>query len=163
MKKIIITLASAIVALICLFCTAGCKAPYNAEIVCDSYDNAGEWINEDFKIKNGVIPLGEAATADCPKSRTFVIKSEEEKLNVLNGDFDVEVNFEQEMLILYTWSSEYRKPCYIKRMELKNGVLYIYYDIPLPPLTGCACPPYQRWVVIKSDLLSMSSVEIKEI
>ncbi|MDE5728928.1 MAG: hypothetical protein K2I20_01985, partial [Clostridia bacterium] len=64
---------------------------------------------------------------------------------------------------VYTWSSEYRKPCYIKSLELKDGVLYInYYVEPLPPLTGGTCRPYQRWFVIKLDLLSMTSVEIKE-
>lgn len=153
-----------IMTLACLFCLAGCGNKYNAEIVYDSYNNSGEWINEDVKDKSCVAPVGYAATADCPKSRTFVIKSEEEKCNILNGNFDVEVNFEQEMLIVYTWSSAERRPCYIKVLELKDDNLYInFYVKPSPPLTGGSCMPYQRWFVIKLDLLSTSSVEIKEL
>lgn len=153
-----------IMTLACLFCLAGCGNKYNAEIVSDSYNNSGEWLNEDVKNQSCVAPVGYAATADCPKSRTFLIKSEEEKCNILNGNFDVEVNFEREMLIVYTWATEYRRPCYIKVLELKDEILYIDFYMQRGQFGhGDACMPYQRWFVIKLDLLSITSVEIKEL
>lgn len=156
-----------IMALACLFCLAGCGNKYNAEIVSDSYNNSGEWLNEDF-VKNNYTAWsnheGVLIDGSFPKSRTFVIKSEEEKCKILNGSFDVEVNFEREMLIVYTWTIDNIRPCYIKSVKLKDDVLYInFYVEPLPPGHGGACMPYQRWFVIKLDLLSITSVEIKEL
>lgn len=162
-----------IMALACLFCLAGCGNKYNAEIVSDSYNNSGEWLNEDFKKNNYVAyayyaddpNYSNISTDDSfPKSRTFVIKSEEEKCNILNGNFDVEVNFEREMLIIYTWTTDYRRPCYIKSLELKDEILYIDFYMQRGQFGhGDACMSYQRWFVIKLDLLSMTSVEIKEL
>lgn len=156
-----------IMTLACLFCLAGCKVPYNAEIVSDSYNYSGEWLNENF-VKNNYTAWsnheGVLIDGSFPKSRTFVIKSEEEKCKILNGYFDVEVNFEREMLIIYTWTTDYRRPCYIKSLELKDEILCInFYVKSSPPLTGGSCMSYQRWFVIKLDLLSTSSVEIKEL
>lgn len=153
------------VVLICLFCISGCKTnQYNAEL----YDNAVEWINEDF-IKNnytsGAYYDDDIQTDDSyPKTRTYLIKNNEEKLNILNNKFNIDINFEQEMLIVYTWTTVYNRPCQIKGFELKENVLYVNFNMSsVSTGIGDAARPFQRWMVIKLDLLPIVEVELKKV
>ncbi len=147
---------------ICLCVFAGCnynevKNLYNVVL----YDNAVAWIDETFlrnnltagayyeDIPNPGTPL--------PNSRCFIVKSEAEYGEILKEDSLI-VDFETEMIIVYTFTIEYILPAKIKSINLVDGNLKIDYEIELIQGVGSACQPFQRWFVIKIDKLDVSSV-----
>ena len=147
-----------------IVCMTGCGTiKYNAKL----YDNATKWINEDF-IKNnftsGAFYDDMQTDESYPSSRTIIIKSNEEKLSCFNSEFDVEVNFEKEMLIVYTWTTVYHRDCRLKSLKVTDDVLCINYSFaPVAIGVGDASRPFQRWVIIKLDLLPITSVQVEEV
>ena len=147
-----------------IVCMTGCSTiQYNAKL----YDNATEWIKEDFiksNLTSGAFYDDMQTDESYPSDRTMIIKSNEEKLSCFNSEFDVEVNFEKEMFIVYTWTTVYHRDCWLKRLQVIDDVLYIKYSLaPVAIGGGDASRPFQRWVIIKLGLLPITSVQVEEI
>lgn len=147
-----------------IVCITGCSTiKYHAKL----YDNAIEWIKEDFIKSNptsGAFYDDMQTDESYPASRTMIIKSEEEKLGCFNNNFDVEVDFEKEMLIIYTWTTVYHRDCRLKGLKVTDGILWISYSFaPVAIGVGDVSRPFQRWVIIKLDLLAITLVRVEEI
>lgn len=124
-------------------------------------DNAVEMIDETFSRNNltaGAYYEDIPNPGDSlPESRCFIVKSEAEYKEIFK-DCSLDVNFESEMIIVYTFTIEYILPARIKSIILVDETLKINYEIKLIQGAGSACQPFQRWFVIKMDKLEVSSV-----
>lgn len=123
----------------------------------DLYDNAGEWINEEFRNQN---PVGLAGDKLFPIDRTFTVNNQEEYSRIFAQDVDeLAVDFETQMLVVYTFIDTYRRDNRILGMDVMDDTLKITYKMEeyLIPVFD-ACIPYQRWFVIIMNKLDINSV-----
>ena len=149
-------------ALICLFMIIACNNnKYNATL----YDDAQKWIAAEFIKENltgGAFYEDEQVDNSLPTSKAFLIKDEDEMKTVFNNSFDLEVNFENQMIIVYTFTSIYHRKCDILKMNMENDTLRIIYKVESKSGVGDASRPYQRWFVITMDILPLNSIEFEE-
>lgn len=164
MKRTLQTLICSILLVAMILSMAACakNLPYNTVL----YDNAAAWINEDFQNDNLIKVIGfidDDTESDLPLSRTFMIDNRDDFESIFIHDFsEFEVDFDDEMIIVYTFGIEYILPAKINKMALSKKILTINYKIQTKPGTGSACQPFQRWFVIKLDKLDISSVQFVE-
>ncbi len=136
---------------------AGCTVKYNAVL----YDNAKEWIREDFRNGNPT-ELDESFT-----ERKFLVDSSEKYGEIfIEGVAELTVDFDKQMLIIYTFSDFNIRKNLLKSVDYENGDLKIRFIDEVPfscAAIGDTCAPYQRWFVVKLDKLSVSSLTFEKI
>ncbi len=158
MKKKLIILAVLILSCICLL--TGCNNKFHAEL----YDNAAEWIKEEFKNDNrtkGAYYDDEADSLAYTPTRTFIVNAKED-YDIIFADSFKEVDFEKQTVIVHTFTIEYTQPAKIKSIKQDDGELVIDYEIELVRGTGSASQPFQRWFVVTMDKTQISSVTFNE-
>lgn len=135
----------------------GCSnIKYNAQL----FDFTVDWIKEDFINDNLVDNL---ENNKYPTERVFIVKNQEEynetfNKNVSNFDF----NFDTQMLIVYTFVDIYHRNNSLVSLDVVEDVLTITYKMKKKSGIGDASEPYQRWFVVKLDMLSVDSVVFVE-
>ena len=135
----------------------GCSnIKYNAQL----FDFTVDWIKEDFINDNLVDNL---ENNKYPTERVFIVKNQEEynetfNKNVSNFDF----NFDTQMLIVYTFLDIYHRNNSLVSLDVVEDVLTITYKMKKKSGIGDASEPYQRWFVVKLDMLSVDSVVFVE-
>lgn len=169
MKKFI----AVVLVCICVFGVIGCNQQpqqvegnvgcvdnnYNAEL----YDTAGEWINEDFAKNNLVRTLGDPEN-DYPKSLVFIVDNQEDYNQIFNENAaPINVDFDKQMLVVYTFSTEYHRSNTIESIIVENDVLKITYQMEKKQGVGDASMPYQRWFVVKLEKLDVNSAVFEEV
>ena len=144
----------------------GCSSSkYNAEL----YDTATDWINEEFASGNIVRRLGDSEDKDPhPKTLTFIVENQEEYDQIFNDNADqLDIDFDTQMLVVYTFSTVYHRDNKITSMDIDNGVLTIIYKMDsnrsvIGLNRADASLPYQRWFVVKLDKQEINSVVFTE-
>ena len=137
---------------------AGCSHwKYHATL----YDAAGAWIKEDFQ-KENIVHLEGGST--YPKNRVFIVNTQVDYDQIFIPDAaELSVDFDTQMLIVYTFTDTNRRNKQIVGMNLNDSVLKITYQKEKPikeyfvPV-GDTCNPYQQWFVVKMDKLPVDSV-----
>ena len=148
-----------IVLLLIISFFAGCLSnKYNAEL----FDTAAEWINEDFANNNIVRRYGNPED-EYPKTLTFIVDTQEEYHQTFHESAnELSVDFNTQMLVVYTFSAINHRNNTIKNLNLEEDVLTITYEMEKKYFIGDTCQPYQRWFVVKIDKLPISSVVFEE-
>lgn len=168
MKKMIILLLVALVALstITFVACENKENEYTPEYNAVLYDSAVEWIREDFQNENFIKHVGfidDDSENELPTTRTFLITDNVSFENMFVDDFTgFEIDFDNEMLIVYTFAIEYVLPAKITKMALMEKTLTINYKINQISGTGSAVRPFQRWFVVKLDKLDISNAMFVE-
>lgn len=132
------------------------------------YDNAAEWINTQFASENltrGIHYDEQDFYTDetYPASRTFIVNNRERYDEIfIAGIQELDIDFDTQMLVVYTFTTVYHRNNRIKKTEVKNQVLTISYKMEEKFGVGDASMPYQRWFVVKLDALYITSVEFVE-
>ena len=104
--------------------------------------------------------FGSACNVDLPESRTFIVTDRKNFERIFADDFsEFEIDFDSEMLIVYTFTTYYVLPAKIADIEWKEKTLTVNYNIELIPGAGSARAPFQRWLVVKLDKLDITTVE----
>ncbi|MBQ9520453.1 MAG: hypothetical protein IJR67_03145 [Acholeplasmatales bacterium] len=96
---------------------------------------------------------------DCPRERQFIIESDEDFRNVFKDDSSIELNFEKQRIVLYTYASYYRQQFLFDKIIVENDTIICYYYRYHKKATGDGGPPYQRWIYIvcnKTDISKYS-------
>lgn len=161
-KKSLYCLMVILVSLLIFF---GCNQNmFNAVL----YDDAINWIRDDFINNNrtGGSYYGdnlEFVTDDSlPDQHSFVVSSDEEADKIFNDNFDLTVDYNSEMIIVYTFTTIYHRQCELTDIEQSKNVLNISYKMKkVGSNSGDASMPYQRWFIIKMNLLDVLSVQIE--
>ena len=145
MKKISKILITLLLVIVALFGIAGCNA--------DTQNSSGE--ERGTGTQNG---SEEEISDSLPKSRTFIVTDREnfEKISVDNFT-GFEVNFDNEMIIVHTFVTEYVLPAKIADIKLSDKTITINYHIGLIRNAGSARAPFQRWSIVKLDKLDITS------
>ena len=165
-------IAAGLALLILLQLLTGCAAiRYGATL----YSDAEEWLDDAFLEENKISTAyyrnpdftdihgsePEWITyPDEPKTRTFIITEKEEYDRIFTKS-PVEVDFEKEMVILYTFCSVYYGGIKyeLKTMKVTDDTLTVKFECQyMPPDTDAACQPYQRFF-----MLTMKKTEITEV
>jgi len=128
------------------------------------YDNEAEWIREEFYEQNRVYgAMYDRETLrdeSYPKTRTFIVRTQEEFDKMFIDENHIEVDFEKEMLLVYTYKATYTRKMKIKRIKEDNGIMEVELDVEKVKLgVGASCSPFQRYVVLKVDKKDITSVE----
>ncbi|WP_285819603.1 hypothetical protein [Bacteroides acidifaciens] len=163
MKKILL---SGVIIIMSLISLVGCgRNKYNASL----FDDAGGWIKEEFANDNlicGVYyeDMDFIADDSYPKARTFIVDNQEKYDQILLADItELDVNFEKQMLVVYTFTTIYHRKNSIKNLSVHNQTLNINYKMESKFGVGDASQPYQRWFVVKLDTLEITSVDFEEV
>lgn len=172
MKKLFILCAAL---LMCLCAFAGCTvvpdesvAKYNAVL----YDDAEEWIDEEFlkenKVKtnytnenyvegasDGVAKYIYSETS--PKTREILINDLEEfeRICITN---ELTVDFDKEMLVLYIFSRCYSRPYFLKNITVNEQKLIITINIKESILNDMSMPT-ASCILVKMDKIDITDVE----
>ncbi|MDE7405423.1 MAG: hypothetical protein K2M89_00930 [Clostridiales bacterium] len=167
MKKVIQSIAIIVVG---LFIMTGCRTgngniAYNAVLY-----NADNWINEDFANDNMIRNIHYyddehneiifTNDESYPSSRTFIVENLEDYDKIfINNINELDVDFNKQMLIVYTFMAISRKKLTLVSTDLQDKKLKITYKSISKAGVGDTCMPYQRWIVIKQDKVEVESVE----
>lgn len=165
MKKRKIIAATLVLLLLLQLLTACAGARYGATL----YGDAGEWINEAFakenRVKRAQYPSEKdpykVTTYSAPSSRLYVVKTREEYERIFQKDIaELSVDFEQQMIVVYTFTDYNRRENVLINAKLEEGTLRITYE-DIPPHIegdfGDSCNPYQRWFVVTLDRLDVDA------
>lgn len=154
---------------LCLVMAAGFAACGKNQYHAVLYDNAEEWINEEYvnahRTRGARYGENSESVADdsCPETWTEIVKNQEKYLEIFSdAQEEFEVDFEKEMLIVYTFTTVYHRSCSLTKLKLKDETLTIGYKIPTMVGVGDASKPYQRFFVVKLDKLDLNAAEFTE-
>lgn len=148
-KFLIFILAMFIV--LCNMAACG-KVKYNAEL----YDDASDWINEDFASEN-LVRI--SPDDDYPTSLTFIVTGEEEYSRIFKENIDeLKVDFDKQMIIVYTFRTVSHRKAELYSLNIKDDALKITYKEEEKYGVGDASRPYQRWFAVKLDKTIVSTV-----
>lgn len=94
-----------------------------------------------------------------PKNRVFVIDNEE-NLSLIANSFS-NINFDEEILIIYMYTSTSVRSVDLKSVNVKNDVLNITYHLPKKIRYANSASPHQEVLILKLDRISFEDVEVK--
>ncbi len=147
---------------------SACGASYNAVVL---NDQATELIDAQFYTEHytsGIYLDGLDSVTDSeayPRSRTFIVDSQEAYAAIFKADAAMAVNFETEMLLVCTYTSNYVRPVVIRSIRQTGSTLAVTLKEKresqgLTLTVGAACAPYQRYVILKLDKLSVTHIDL---
>ena len=142
----------------------GCsRDEYNTLII---NDNASNIINKNFYDQNytyGAYYENGIALEDpsFPPSRVFVITTQDQLDQIMAQNSDLEVDFASEMLIVYTYTSDYVRKLTIGDISVENQKLSIILSMAKASHgVGDSTQPFQRYVVLKMKKLEIVTAEV---
>lgn len=95
-----------------------------------------------------------------PESRTFIVENSEVYNRIFNNDIEnFDVDFNKQMLIVYTFRAINHRNLKLISVNLQDAILRITFESISKSGIGDTCMPYQRWIVIKLDKIEVKSVE----
>ena len=95
-----------------------------------------------------------------PRTRTFVVKTEEEYQSIFTKS-TVEVDFEKQIAILFIFSDCSPREYQLKNIKLEQQTLRIYYKLPYSKLNDTV-KIYQRCFMLVMDKTDFEEVEFIE-
>lgn len=162
MTKKIVIMGVALITALAFF--AGCSSDkMNAKM----YDNAGGWIKESFSSDNltrGAF-YGEERITDSayPENRTFIVNNQEEYEEIFIEDTEeLDVDFNKETIVVYTYTADSQRENYIKSVNVKDSILKILYKEKTRSGVGDTTRPFQRWFVVKLDKIDIIGADFEK-
>ena len=129
---------------------------YNAKL----YDYVTAWIDEDFASANQV---GYDGDGPLPVERAFIIDTREKYDEIFVDGLEIEdVNFDKQMVVVYTFMDVYHDQNFITKISLENDMLKITYRLEEKRGVGRTGEEYQHWMVVVMDKVDVDSVAFEE-
>ena len=180
MKKLKVTaLLLAVITLVCSFSGCSDKVKYKAEL----YNVDEKFIRTDFAENNRISgssfdyangnESSEVHNSDeLPPFRTFVIK-DKQTYDCVFKDGPIVVNFDKEVIVLYTFTDCYRNRNYtVDKIVVDNANLVVNYKLDISfweqvsslfvPV-GDASGPFQRFLALKIEKTDITEVKFEEV
>lgn len=126
---------------------------YNAKL----FDDAENDLGKEFVMANKL----NLSSKDANNKRLiiFPVTNVESYHSVFVANYEMEVDFGKQFIIVFSFVSVYKKNHYLKSVDLKDGQLTIScYCKSSLIATGSACSPYQRWCFVKMDVVDYTSI-----
>ncbi|MGN0808238.1 MAG: hypothetical protein ACI4MN_07330 [Candidatus Coproplasma sp.] len=157
-KTLVVCLFCCLLLVPVLFSVVGCSNNKNVKYNAVLYDDAVKWIREDFAGENLIDYFQDGSSA----SYTFLVDSQEKYNSIFLEDTDgLSVDFDNQMLAVYTFISFNYRNNYLANLELNGKVLTITYEMEKKKGVNDTSQPYQRWFVVRLDKLDVESVVFK--
>ncbi len=169
MKKLKAFLLGSLLIVLCLCFLAGCSMPYGAEL----YSHAQEYISQEFKDNyhvRGAYYRNENYDGyddgyydkTSPKYRTFII-TEEAEFKEIFTKYNGTVDFENKLVILYTFADSSPRECFINEIYIEDVILTVKYKYEqYNEAIIDAVRRYQRFFMLIMDKTEFSEVEFIE-
>ncbi|MBQ9467956.1 MAG: hypothetical protein IJU52_03005 [Clostridia bacterium] len=135
------------------------------------FSDVGDKINGLFLKENrtyGAI-YGEEFNDDqtCPKTRIWTIQSQSDYDKIFDREIDqLPLDYNQQMYVLYTFTSFYHRPFLINSVQNSEKGLIIEYSLEKPYTTDepfvDAAQPFQYFVLIKTDKKDVKDIVFYE-
>jgi len=132
----------------------GCsKVGHNAKL----YDDVEGRLNVSF-VSEHKLDISTWGTFE-PDSFVFVVDSVQKYGTAFNEDYQIDIDYEKQFLILHSFISFHRKDHYINSITVSDGALMIECDYKHGfPGMNFTCSPYQRWCAIVMDIVEYNSI-----
>ena len=147
---------------------SGCRGvKYNAVL----YDMANSWIKEEFVEENPIQLTGDIienstdsnSNERYPLERSFIVNNEQEYKKIfIDGIEELNIDFEEQMILIYTFSTIYKRKNSLRSISVEDKTGKIVYQMETKHGVGDACPPYQRWFAVKLNKIDITAVEFQE-
>lgn len=95
-----------------------------------------------------------------PDSRSFVI-ADKATYDTVFVDSAFDVNFDDEMILLCTFSNCYPRPYYLDKISIKDGKAIVYIHMRQHGANDCVVV-YQKWIAVRMRKVDIDSVEFYE-
>lgn len=160
MKKLFATLSAVLLMLCMSISLVGCKKiDHNAVIITDGIRYQEEWLKENHVYgaydENGEENYDE----NTPKSRTYLIKNQDE-LDEVFSEFP-EIDFEKEMILVYCYRTVYIRKQVLEKVALDGNALNVEFNIVKGKIGHAdASAPSRRMLVLKLDKLDITKVNV---
>ena len=163
MKKIekLLSLVLAFLLMLCMSVSlVGCgKIDHNAIIIADGITYQEEWLDNNHVYgaydENGEENYDE----NTPKSRTYLIKNQDE-LDEVFSEFS-EIDFEKEMVLVYCYRTIYIRKQVLEKVVLDGNVLNVEFNVVKGKIGHAdASAPSIRMLVVKLDKLDIAEVNV---
>ena len=129
---------------------------YGAKIIDGRAENL---INENFYAENKLFH------GVSPRTRSFIIKSQDEYDAIFSEEANYDVDFSKKMLVVLTFITVYALTAEIRGMSLNDETLFVTINLKSPHLWpfnwGGSGPPYQRYVVLEMNDKDVSNIEFE--
>lgn len=173
MKKF--TNAVAVLLAVCIcFMVSACGVGYHAAVMDSDIEFTSEFLknsitygawcdNEDFDPETDEYGNHGWYDSKSPETRTYIIKEQSEADEIFVKLPDVD--FENEMVLVYCWTEIYIRDVILKSVKADDGdVLKIEFTLKEPSRhVGDATIPQRRILAVRIDKLDISSVEFSQI
>lgn len=135
------------------------------------YSEVGDKINEAFLKENRTYGAfyGDVLNDDhiCPKTRIWTIQSQSDFDKIFDQEIDqTPLNYDQQMYVLYTFTTVYHRPFRINTVQNSEKGLVIDYTLAEPDATDepiiDAARPFQYFVLIKTDKIDVKNIVFYE-
>lgn len=163
MKKIkkLLTIGFAVLLMLCVSINlVGCKKmDHNAVIITDGIRYQEEWLKENHVYGAYGANGEENYDENTPKSRTYLIKNQDE-LDEVFSKFP-EIDFENEMLIVYCYRTIYGRKQVLEKVFSDGNVLNVEFNVVHGKLGHAdASAPSRRMLVLKLDKLDITEANV---
>ena len=160
MKKLLTSLFAVLLMLCMSISLVGCKKiDHNAFIISEGLNYQEEWLENNHVYgaygENGEENYDE----NTPKSRTYLIKNQDE-LDEVFSEFP-EIDFENEMLIVYCYRTIYIRKQVLEKVVLDGTILNVEFNVVKGKMGHAdASAPSIRMLVLKLDKLDITDANI---
>ena len=147
---------------------SGCRGvKYNAVL----YDMANSWIKEEFVEENPIQLTGDIienstdsnSNERYPLERSFIVNNEQEYKKIfIDGIEELNIDFEEQMILIYTFSTIYKRKNSLRSISVEDKTGKIVYQMETKYGIGDASGPYQRWFAVKLNKIDITAVEFQE-
>ena len=159
--KKLLTIGLACLLMLCMSVSlVGCgKIDHNAIIIADGITYQEEWLDNNH-VYGAYDEKGEENyDENTPKSRTYLIKNQDE-LDEVFSEFP-EIDFENEMLIVYCYRTIYIRKQVLEKVVLDRNVLNVEFNVVKGKIGHAdASAPSRRMLVVKLDKLDIAEVNV---
>lgn len=161
MKKIPKVIIMVVLLIMTLGLFTGCeKNKYNAVVLSEGFSFKQEFLSNNrtlgayYQNENFDVEIDETS----PEYRVFIIKNQIELDNIF--DSFIQVDFEEEMILLYCYTDIYTRPQLIDKVKYSDATLEIEFSLKKPK-SGVkdASMPSSNQLIIKMDALEIETVK----
>lgn len=121
------------------------------------YDNIDDQLKEEFKNDN-VVKL--SSDDKYPTEMVFIIDTQEKYDEIFCADdTDIKVDFASQMLVIYAFKDIYRRRNELAKVYVNDNTLFIKVKMEKKSGVGDATSPYQHWLGVTIDKMTINQVD----
>ena len=120
------------------------------------FDDVEEHLKAEFVDSNRI------GTSSSENAVIYPMTSQSACQAVFYEDYELEISYDEQFVIVFSFVSIYQTEHYLKSINVHGGNLSVKCGCRSGKSgTGSACAPYQRWCMVKMDIVDFETVSFK--